>query len=167
LWYLPAVLGIWLIFDYISSIKNKHTALQILKNNKKKFIKLLFLMFMLGCTIEIIGRFILNLWIYPFQTTVLLELLGLVGYIFILLSFREMYESLAIIIKNKTLLFICSIILGIIIWEIPNLFIYSWIYTIPYISLEIFKINIIVIIGWTALIGFPVWIYNKVINRLK
>ena len=31
LWYLPGVIGVWLIFDYISSIKNNDTAIQIFK----------------------------------------------------------------------------------------------------------------------------------------
>ena len=56
---------------------------------------------------------------------------------------------------------------GIIIWEIPNLFSKDWIYTIPYISFNIIGINIIVIIGWVVLIGFPVYIYNNFFKKLN
>ena len=79
----------------------------------------------------------------------------------ILFSFREMYESLKIIIKNPQVTFLITMLLGIILWEITNLLNYSWIYTIPYITYEIAKINIVVIAGWSILIGLPVYIYNK------
>lgn len=161
LWYFPATIGILFIFDYFSSMKNKNTTLQIFNKDKKKFIKLYFLFFLLGATIECIGKFMFNLWNYPFQTNSIMDFIGLLFYPVILLSFREMYESLSLIIKRKFLLTLFSMLLGIIIWEISNLVIYSWIYTIPYIGLEIFKINIIVIIGGVILIGFPVWIYNE------
>ena len=38
LWYIPAVVGVWLIFDSLSSIKNKNTAIQIFWKDKKKFL---------------------------------------------------------------------------------------------------------------------------------
>ena len=122
-------------------------------------------MFMLGCTIELIGRFILNLWFYSPKPNIFIEFSILIGYIFILLSFREMYELLGVFVKNRFTLMVLSIILGIIIWEVPNLFISSWVYTIPYIHLEIFNINIVVIFGWLILIGFPVWICKEIIGR--
>lgn len=165
LWYFPAVIGVWFIFDYFSSKKNKNTAIQLFNNNKKEFFNLYLLMFFLGCAIELLGKFILNFWSYPYQTNLILDLLGLAVYPFILISFREMYESLNLIIKNKIILIISSMLLGIIIWEIPNLLLYSWIYKIPYVNLEIFKINIVVIIGWIILIAFPVWIYNRFFQK--
>jgi len=167
LWYFPATIGVWLIFDYFSSMKNKNTTLQILKRSKKKFIFLYLLMLMLGCTIEVTGRFILKLWVYPFQTTAFLELLGVLFYPFILFSFREMYESLSIIIKIRWLTLVSSMILGICLWEIPNLFVYSWVYLIPIVKQEIFKINIVVIIGWVLLISLPVYIYNRLFKTSK
>lgn len=160
LWYFPAVFGILMIFDYFSSMKNKDTALQLLVNNIAKFRQLYVLMFLLGATIELLGKFMFKLWSYPYQTNLFLDLIGLLFYPLILMSFREMYESISLLIKNKSLTFIIAAILGVLIWEIPNVFIDSWIYNIPYINLEIFKINIIVIIGWVILIGFPIWIYK-------
>jgi flagellar biosynthesis protein FlhB len=160
-WYFPGVVGFWLVFDYFSSMKNKNTALQILTKSKYEFLKLYFLMFMLGCTIEVLGRFIFNLWIYPPYHGILPDIANLLFYPFILFSFREMYESIKIVIKNKVVTFITSMIIGIIIWEVPNLFSVDWIYTIPYLDLEIFKMNIVVIIGWSILIGFPILVYNE------
>jgi hypothetical protein len=166
LWYFPATVGIWFIFDYFSSIKNKNTTLQVFKENKKKFFYLYLLMFMFGCTIEVIGRFILKLWIYPFQDTIILELLGILFYPVILFSFREMYGSLHILIKTRWIAVISSMILGIVLWEIPNLAVYSWIYSIPFTELSIIGINIIVIIGWVLLIIIPVYIYNKFLKTI-
>lgn len=160
-WYFPGVIGFWLVFDYFSSRKNKNTALQIFIRNKKEFFKLYFLMFMLGCTIEIFGRAILNLWFYPPYKNIFYDIANLVFYPFILFSFREMFESIKQIFGGKILTFIVSMILGIAIWEIPNLFSRDWVYTIPYITVEIFKINIVVIIGWSILIAFPIWIYDE------
>jgi hypothetical protein len=159
-WYFPAVIGVWLFFDYFSSIKNNNTAIQILRKNKKDFLRLYIFMFMFGCTIEIIGRFILRLWFYPSYTNVIFDLVNLIFYPFILLSFREMYNSIKIICKNWIVTTILSMLLGIIIWEIPNLYSKDWIYTIPFISFEILHLNIIVIIGWSILILGPLIIYK-------
>jgi len=165
-WYFPGVIGFWLFFDYFSSKKNKNTAIQIFIKNKKEFFKLYFLMFMLGCTIETVGRFIFGLWIYPPYTNIWWDLLNLLFYPFILFSFREMYESSLIVIKNKVFAFVVSMFFGILIWEIPNLYSIDWIYTIPFITFEIFKINIVVIFGWSILIAFPVWIYNEFFGKV-
>jgi hypothetical protein len=166
-WYFPAVIGFWFVFDYFSSIKNKDTALQMLFRDKYEFFKLYFLMFMLGCTIEVIGRFVLKLWIYPPYTHVLFDLINLFFYPFILMSFRESYRSLNLFVKNKSLAFIYAMVLGILIWEIPNIFSVDWIYIIPFINFEIYHINIVVIIGWVVLIGFPIWIYNEFFGGRK
>ena len=160
-WYFLGVFGFWFVFDYFSSIKNNNTGIQIFIKSKKKFLKLYFLMFMLGCAIEIIGRFVFNLWIYPLYSNPLFDITNLLIYPFILMSFRESYETLKIIFNKKSLSFIGAMILGILIWEIPNLVSRDWLYTIPFISLEIIGINIIVIIGWAILIGFPIWIFNN------
>lgn len=164
-WYLPATIGVWFIFDYISSIKNKNTAIQIFLKNKNKFFDLFLIMFFLGASIELGGRFLLNLWNYPPINSFYMEMIMLLVYPFILFSFREMYESINIFIKKNYVSFIFSMILGIIIWEIPNLFSVDWIYTIPYTNFSIFKINIIIILGWSILIGFPIYIYKKL--RIK
>ena len=73
-WYFPAVIGVWFIFDYIAYNKNKNTTLSFLFNDKKKFFNLYLVMFFLGATIELIGRFLLNLWDYPFINNLYLHL---------------------------------------------------------------------------------------------
>lgn len=43
-------------------------------------------------------------------------------------------------------------LLCVLIWEVPNVYSKDWIYRIPYISIEIFHINILVAAGWITLI---------------
>ena len=135
------------------------------KHYKKYTLVLSILMFFLGASIELGGRFLLNSWNYPYINNFYLEVLVLLFYPFILFSCREMYESINIFIKKNYISFILAMILGVIIWEVPNLFSGDWIYTIPYINYEIFKINIVVILGWSILIGFPIYIYNTFFKK--
>ena len=58
-----------------------------------------------------------------------------------------------------------SMLLGIVIWEIPNIYSKDWIYTIPYITYEIFHINLVVILGWILLILGPVYIYKILLPK--
>ncbi len=160
-WYFLAVVGAWLFFDYLASNKTDKTALQLLIKDKKKFIKLYFLIFLLGCGIELIGRFIFNLWYYPLIKSPLFEIILLIYYPLILFSLREMYVFLDYSIRKKIISFITAVLLGILIWEIPNYFSKDWIYTIPiYSSLEILDLHLIVIVGWSILIALPYYIYG-------
>jgi hypothetical protein len=80
------------------------------------------------------------------------------------MSFREMYNVIGIYFENKLSVFVLSMILGIIIWEVPNLFVYGWIYTVPVLSMAAFNINILIILSWSVLIGIPLLIYNKILK---
>jgi len=164
-WYYPAVLGVFLLFDYLSYLRKNKTTLSILFSKKYKlFFRLYLYLFILGLLIELIGRFLLNLWHYPLVNPIIKNTLGFIFYPFILMSFKEMYFFLKSFFKRKTITTISAMILGIIIWEIPNVFSKDWIYTIPIIKQEILGINIIVIIGWVILIQGPIIIY-KWINK--
>ncbi|MDP2906656.1 MAG: hypothetical protein Q8O03_01835 [Nanoarchaeota archaeon] len=164
-WYFPAVIGVWFVFDYLASYKSKHTTIQILKENKKKFFQLYLMIFFLGCSFELIGRFILGWWAYPSINTIFLEILLMLFYPFILFSFREMYNTLSIIIKSRIITFVFSMLLGIIIWEIPNMFSKDWVYTVPYLNFEILNLQVVIVIGWSALIGFPLIVYSVVLQE--
>ncbi len=163
-WYFTAVIGVWLVFDYFASYKYKNTTIQTLKKNKQKFLQLYLIIFFLGCSFELIGRYILSWWVYPHINTVFLEILLVLFYPFILFSFREMYNSLTLIVKNKLMTFVLSMLLGIIIWETPNMFSKDWIYTVPYSNFEILNLPVIIIIGWSALIGLPLIVYSVILQ---
>lgn len=173
-WFFPAPIGIWLLFDSLSSLRKNKTTLDLLiTKDYKKFFIVYSVLFILGFLTELLGIIILNFWSYAsfnYQTDLLsilnrlskypLEGLGFFIWPFILMSFKETYSFIKSYF-NKKISFILSMVLGILIWETPNIFSKDWIYTIPYINLEIFHINIIVIIGWSLLIGFPLIIYKK------
>ena len=120
-----------------------------------------------GFLIELAGIIFLKLWTYKifnYEPTLFslspIYLLGILTYPFILASFRESYKFLEFFLKNKVLTTIVTMFIGIIIWEVPNIFSKNWIYTIPFVGLEIFDINITVIIGWVILIWTPLLIYR-------
>ena len=163
LWYFSAGPGMLFIFDYLASPYEKNTALQVFLRNKKKFIKLYLAMILLGVIIEFVGRFILGLWEYPHYNQTY-EIASVLFYPFLLFQLREMYVLLKSKIKMSFISLAISAVMGIIIWEVPNLFSKDWIYYLPTISLEIFNLNIIVIFGWTLLILIPFYIYKIVLN---
>jgi len=158
-WYFIGVIGFWLLFA--SSPKRK-TSLGLLLHDRKKFLFLYFVFFLLGCTIELVGRFILHWWSYPYIHSTTMEILLLAFYPFILLSFREMHDILEITTKSRSLALVSSMIIGITIWELPNLVTMDWIYSIPILtSMQIYNFNIILIAGWAILIGAPTYLYSK------
>ncbi|HJZ18594.1 MAG TPA: hypothetical protein VJ208_00630 [Candidatus Nanoarchaeia archaeon] len=166
--YYLAPFGIWLFFDYLShKCKNKTTFDLIIQKNYAKIVKLYLLLFIAGFLIELAGIIFLKLWTYKifnYEPTLFslspIYLLGILTYPFILASFRESYKFLEFFLKNKVLTTIVTMFIGIIIWEVPNIFSKNWIYTIPFVGLEIFDINITVIIGWVILIWTPLLIYR-------
>ncbi len=161
-WYFSAAVGLWLFFDYFTG---ENTAFQILQKNKKQFLFLYLMMMFLGCSIEYIGRFILEWWVYPMGNSLIYEFLLIIFYPFILFSFHGMYLFLSQVIKNKILVFISAMLLGMLIWETPNMFSHDWVYTISQTNLEIFNLNIIIIIGWSVLIGLPVYVHNNILRK--
>lgn len=161
-WYHPFILGVWLLFDNLACLRGKKTTLDLLiKKQYKKFILLFATLAIFGLYIELIGNFLLKLWWYPYLNFYFLIITIPLFYPFILMSFREMYNFVSSFIDNKIITAIFSMFLGIIIWEIPNIYSLDWVYDIPYISLEIFGLNIVVIIGWSILILCPFFIYHK------
>ncbi len=170
-WYYPGVLGVWLLFDNLSHLrKNKTTLDLILKGDYKKFVILYLTLLLFGFLIEGIGSLLLKFWSYPklwsYEPLSKLIFINTIGYLFwpsILMSFRETFNVLYSLLKNKVLSIVASMIIGIFIWEIPNTFSKDWIYKFPYSNMEIFNINIIIVIAWTILIISPLYIY-KILN---
>lgn len=162
-WYYSAVIGVWLFFDFLHYQYSKNTTLTLLINNKKKFLNAYLLMLSLSFSIECLGRYILHYWDYPLLNTYFLQIRLFIFFPFILFSFYEMYNWMKYVIPNKLLSFLLSMLLGICIWELPNIFSKDWIYNIPYVTLNFFEINIIVILGWSFLIYFPDFAYKQFI----
>lgn len=160
-WYYLAAISVWIFFDQLHSLRNENTTLHLLIHDKKKFVNTYLLMMSLAFSIECFGRFILGYWTYPLLTTVNSQIILFLFYPFILFSFREMYGFLKLLTPNKVLSFIISMILGIAIWEFPNLFAKDWIYKIPFTNYELFDINIVVLFAWSFLIFLPDFAYRQ------
>lgn len=153
-WFYPAVVGIWLFFDNLShSQKNKTTLDLVIKREYNKFIPLYLGLMILGFFIELIGVKIFKFWVYPAYTIQIWLTLPLM-YPFILMSFKETYCLIYSLCKEKLFSVLLSMVIGYIIWEIPNLYSDDWVYTIPYF---------IVFIGWYILIVAPLYVY-KLLN---
>ena len=159
LFFSLGTIGVWLIFDYLALISGKKTSFQIFLKDKKKFALLFLCLVIAGFFIELIFRFILGLWTYPGRENLFWNIITVFHYGFIFMSFRETYNFIVSYL-NKYFSFILSMIIGIIIWELPNIKTYYWVYNIPLISIEILKINILVIFGWSILIAIPLIIYK-------
>lgn len=163
-WYYPAVIGIWLLFDNLSHLRKNRTTLDLLINKDYKgFYILYFSLAVLGVLIELIGRVILNFWSYSYLNPLFILITTPMFYPFILMSFKETFFLVKSFVKHGPISLIVSMLIGIIIWGVPNVFSHDWVYTIPYFSFEVFHINIIIIFGWSILILSPVYIY-KILN---
>jgi len=163
-WYLLGSIGVWFIFDYVASLKDPNTALQIFRRDKLQFFNLYMILFLAGATIEFVGRGIFDLWFYTALQDPILELVILVFYPFLFFSFREMYTSIKNAVLNPPFALVVSVFFGIVFWELPNLISRDWIYVIPGVDFEILGLNIVVVIGWFILIWLPVYVYDQMCN---
>ncbi len=88
----------------------------------------------------------------------------LVGYPFAFFFVRESF----IMISKKTGSLAPAIVLTTLvnafIHEIPNTFVWEWVYNIPYVTLKIFQINIVVIAGWVILVSVPL-LTKRILNK--
>lgn len=153
-WYSYFTIGSTFFLAYLNSkIKNK----SIFEKSKIQIAKTYGLYLIITILIEIVGRFLLHLWIYPsFNIAEQIIHVFLIGYPF---AFFFIGESLTLIRKKVpsfTLTIIIATLINALLHELPNLFAWEWKYTIPYITVEILQINIVVIVGWAILIAVPI-----------
>ncbi len=167
-WYNFAVFGWWLLFDCLSHWQGNRTTLDlILKKKYEDFFKLYGLLLLISIVMEVVASLIFGLWSYPklwsikpLGLLILVNLWGYLSYPIIFISFMEMYAFLYTLLRRKWLAVISFLSLGIMIWEVPNVFSKDWIYKIPYISLNLFGLNVVVIFGWVLLLFIPVYTYH-------
>jgi hypothetical protein len=153
-WYSFFVVGGTLFVGYVNYVlKGK----SIFSFNKKEIIKTYLFYLISALAIDFVGRFILNLWQYPFYD-VSKQVINvfLVGYPFAFFLIYETFILIKFLFRKPGLSFILTMIISAFAHEIPNTFAWEWKYIIPYISFEILKINIVVIVGWAILIIVPI-----------
>ncbi|MBI2632718.1 hypothetical protein HYW75_06965 [Candidatus Pacearchaeota archaeon] len=164
-WHFLAAIGVWFFSDYLASKKTKDTALQILMRDKKKFLKLYFIMFLIGIIIEIIGRFILQFWSYSFINSPIFELVLLIYYPFILFSFRELYVAFTRATEKKWMAMIIVMLIGVLLWQVGGFFSGDWDYQVQsYSNLKLFNLHFFFIIGSALLVLIPVYVYRNIFN---
>ncbi|MBI2547361.1 MAG: hypothetical protein HYW23_02855 [Candidatus Aenigmarchaeota archaeon] len=165
-WFYPATIGVWLFFDNLSHLVNNKTSIDLLiKKEYKKFLTLYLLLSIFGSLIELFGNFLLGLWSYTYLSPIMVAISTLLFYPFILLSFKETFDAVKSRVKNFPISLVLSMLIGIIVWEIPNLYSNDWIYKMPFANITILQLNPIVIIGWSVLVLGPVFI-NKFNDKI-
>ncbi len=128
----------------------------ILAQDKRLLLKTYMLYVLAALLIELVGRFLLRFWEYPsFTPTEELVHVFAIGYPF---AFFAIYESLVLIrryLPSFHLSVIAATLLNALTHELPNTFAWEWRYAIPYVTLEILQINVVVIVGWIILVAVP------------
>jgi len=166
-WYSTFVIGGTLFLGYLNYKCKDDSILKIFEKDKIKVLKIYLFYLLATILIEFSGRFILNLWAYPYFTGIdKIIHVFLIGYPF---AFFFIYESFTLIkklVKGTKLSIFLAIIINAFLHEIPNTFVWTWEYNIPYINFEILQINIVVIVGWSILIAVPL-LRKKIISFLQ
>jgi len=157
-WYSYFVFGGTFFLSSITYSFSNSSILKILEKKWTKAVKIYFIYLTAAILIEIIGRLIFGWWEYPhFGTFEMLIHVFLIGYPFALFF---VYESFLIInhkIRTLWMAIVLTTLFNAFLHEIPNLYAFEWKYYIPLISLEIFGINIVIIVGWVVLVLIPFW----------
>ena len=161
IWYSYFVVGGTLFLAYANSRLENDS---ILKEDKKYIMKTYGIYLLFAVLIEIAGRFALGLWNYPYFSPMdEFVHIFLIGYPF---AFFFVRESFTLINKKTGLMaaIVLTTLVNAFVHEIPNTFVWEWVYTIPYVTLEIFQINIVVIVGWAILVAVPL-ITKRIIDK--
>ena len=167
-WYNFAVVGWWLFFDNISSRLTNQTTLDLLiHKHYSSFAKLFLILLLAGILLEVSASLLLGLWSYPLLWSLkpmwlmlLINLWGYLCYPLMFMSLWEMYVVMRTLVGRWWIALCGSIFMGIILWEVPNLFSLDWIYHIPFVPWSIFGLNIVIISGWSLLFLIPLYIYG-------
>ena len=167
-WYSFFVIGGTLFFGYLNYKINNKSIFNIFEKSKQRFIYIWVSYIILAFIIEIVGRFLLNLWYYP-HYSLFEELVNvyLIGYPFALFMLYETFILINYKIKSLGLIITITTLVSAFIHEFPNTFVYEWAYTIPYVTFEILRINIVVIVGWVILVLASFIIQGKFIIDKK
>ena len=153
-WYDYFVIGGAFFLGYVNYKLKNESVLGLLEENKLRVFGNYALYAIAGIIIELVGRFLLHLWEYPSLNHAAETIRIFI--IFYPFGFFFIYESF-VLIKSKLQSFGLTVVVATLVnaflHEIPNTFAWEWRYTIPYVTFEILRINIVVIVGWAILIA--------------
>ena len=167
-WLSYFVIGGVFFLGYINYRYSNESVIRRLETNKTEVFKTYLVYLFAGLIIEFIGRFLLHLWEYPlFNITDEIIHVFLIVYPF---GFFFIYETFVFIrkkVQNFGLAIIVTTLVNAFLVEVPNTFVWEWRYTIPYITFEILRVNIIVIIGWVFLVMIPLMVKELLGKKSK
>ncbi len=152
-WYSYFVIGGTFFLAWINQILKNDS---LFEKSKIYIVKTYGIYLLFTILIEIIGRFVLNLWYYPsFNLADKIIHVFLIGYPFNLFFVYESFKLIQRKVSSLSLTIILATLINAFIHEVPNIFVWEWIYTIPFITFEILQVNIVVIVGWVVLVVIP------------
>lgn len=155
-WYSYYASGGAVALSYLNYRLGRASLLDEICERRTGFLKTYALYLLAGILIEALGRFLLHLWVYPaFDLGDEIVHVFLIGYP---ASFFFISETLVLIgpaLPSRGLTLLIATLLNAFVQEYPNTFAWEWRYNIPYVSLEILRINVVVIAGWAILIVIP------------
>lgn len=152
-WYSYFVIGGTFFLAWINQILKNDS---LFEKSKIYLLKTYAIYLFFTILIEIVGRFIFNFWNYPsFNLVDEIVHVFLIGYPFAFFFIHESFKLVQKKVHSLSVTIILATLINAFAHELPNIFAWEWIYTIPYVTFEILQINIVVIVGWVILIAIP------------
>lgn len=109
-----------------------------------------------GAIVEAVGNAALGWWDYtPLDRNAYVVHLILIQYPLGFAYLYEFYVWLRGLVRSASLALLVGGLLNAFLVEIPNTFAPEWTYHIPYVSVELLRVNIVVMSGWVILIAIP------------
>jgi len=152
-WYSYFVIGGTFFLAWMNQILKNDS---LFEKSKTYLLKTYGLYLLFTILIEIIGRFILNFLRYPsFNLADEVIHVFLIGYPFAFFFIHESFKLIRKKVPSLAATIILVTLINAFVHEVPNIFAWEWVYTIPYVTFEILQVNIVVIVGWFFLIAIP------------
>ncbi len=150
-WYSYFIVGGTLFLAWINYVLNNDS---LFEKRRIYILKTYGIYLLFTILVEVVGRVILNLWEYPsFGLVDKLINVFLIGYPFNLFFLHEFFKLIRKKVSSFSTAVFLTTIINAFLHEIPNTFVWEWVYKIPYVTIEIFQINIVVIFGWVILVS--------------
>ncbi len=163
-WFYLGVVAAWLFFGALASFFDQESTLDLLRHKGLLFGRYYFILASFGFLIEMVGSWVLGWWHYAYLNFVVVFFSMPVFYPFILMSFRDSYVIMKYLVARSWRAVLLSMLLGILMWEVPNLFSGDWVYAPPFSSIALFGLPLVVLVGWALLIVGPVFLYEQVLK---
>ena len=166
--YSYFVIGGTMFFGYINYESGSKSLFYRMEKDRNHFLKTYFLYLLLTIITELIAKHLLGLWIYPsFGLMDIIINVYLIGYPFCMFMTYELIVLLRRLVSREFFVILIATIASALMAELPNTHAWEWIYLMPFVTLEIFRINILVFATWLILMPFVIYINEKMLGEKK